>query len=176
MTLQAETGETNAVQLGLFSPQMPEPARLDVTTARIRAIVGEDRVGCPELKDTHEPDAFLVKEFSLAAAARDRPARPVRPISALRRLRPSERVMMTLRNYDPHHFYFRGACYEVEKGYGPWRVAGGWWAQNGWSLEEWDIVARVRDKSASNSTNKLLCCLITRNTFNDQWHVEAVYD
>ena len=39
LTLSAEAGVTSKVQLGLFSPQTPEAARLDVTLARIRAIV-----------------------------------------------------------------------------------------------------------------------------------------
>lgn len=45
ITLTVEPGSTSKVQLGLFSPQLPEPKRLDVTLARIRAIVGENSVG-----------------------------------------------------------------------------------------------------------------------------------
>jgi len=41
LTLTAEPGSTSKVQLGLFSPQLPEPGRLDLTLGRIRAIVGE---------------------------------------------------------------------------------------------------------------------------------------
>ena len=43
--LHAEPGVTNNVQLGLFSPQLPEPGRLNLTLARIAAVVGEDNVG-----------------------------------------------------------------------------------------------------------------------------------
>ena len=35
VALDAEPGSTSKVQLGLFSPQLPEPSRLDVTLARI---------------------------------------------------------------------------------------------------------------------------------------------
>ena len=45
LTLTAEPGSTSKVQLGLFSPQLPEASRLDVTLARIRAIIGEECVG-----------------------------------------------------------------------------------------------------------------------------------
>jgi hypothetical protein len=45
-------------QSGLFIPAAPEPVKLELTLARIKAIVGEDRVGSPELMDTHRPDAF----------------------------------------------------------------------------------------------------------------------
>ncbi len=51
------------MQLGLFSPQLPEPARLDVTLARIRAIVGEENVGRAVLRDTHRPDGFRMEPF-----------------------------------------------------------------------------------------------------------------
>src|SRR5206468_4396430 len=54
--LTAEPGSTSKVQMGLFSPQLPEPMRLDVTLARIKAIVGEDCVGRAVLEDTHRTD------------------------------------------------------------------------------------------------------------------------
>jgi len=57
LTLTAEAGLNSKVQLGLFAPQTPEPSRLDVTLARLKAIVGDDRVGSPELDDTHLPAA-----------------------------------------------------------------------------------------------------------------------
>ena len=45
LTLTAEAGQSSKMQLGLFAPQTPEASRLDVTLARLKAIVGEDRVG-----------------------------------------------------------------------------------------------------------------------------------
>jgi protein ImuB len=68
LTLAAEHGVTSKVQLGLFSPQLPEPMRLDVTLARIRAIVGEDHVGHAKLKDTHRLDAFSMEPFSVPSS------------------------------------------------------------------------------------------------------------
>src|SRR6202035_1070189 len=53
--LSAEAGHCNTMQLGLFTPQTPEPSRLDVTLARIKAMVGTDRVGAPVLDGTHRP-------------------------------------------------------------------------------------------------------------------------
>src|SRR5580704_15986523 len=61
LALMAEPGSTSKVQLGLFSPQLPEPMRLDVTLARIRAIVGEECVGRAVFADTHRPDSFRVE-------------------------------------------------------------------------------------------------------------------
>jgi protein ImuB len=47
-----------AAQNGLFVPLAPEPVNLELTLARIQAIVGEGRAGTPELLDTHRPGAF----------------------------------------------------------------------------------------------------------------------
>ncbi len=63
LTLSAQPGQSSKVQLGLFAPQTPEPSRLDVTLARLKAIAGEDRVGTPVLEDTHKPGSFRMQEF-----------------------------------------------------------------------------------------------------------------
>jgi protein ImuB len=65
LTLRAEAGQTSKVQLGLFTPQTPEPSRLDVTLARLRALVGENRVGSPVLEDTHHAGAFRMEGFTV---------------------------------------------------------------------------------------------------------------
>jgi len=49
----------------LFAPQTPEPSRLDVTLARLRAMVGEERVGSPVLKDTHRAGGFRMERFAI---------------------------------------------------------------------------------------------------------------
>jgi hypothetical protein len=47
-TLTAEGGQSSKVQLGLFAPQTPEPSRLDVTIARLKAHCwrGSRRLAC----------------------------------------------------------------------------------------------------------------------------------
>src|ERR1017187_966821 len=54
-----------AAQGGLFVLAAPEPVKLELTLARIQAIVGEGRAGCPELLDTHRPDAFRLQQPGL---------------------------------------------------------------------------------------------------------------
>jgi protein ImuB len=66
LTLAAEAGRPGKVQLGLFVPQMPEPSRLDITLARLKAMVGEDRVGTPALEDTHRGGGFRMETFAMA--------------------------------------------------------------------------------------------------------------
>jgi protein ImuB len=53
-----------AAQSGLFIPAAPEPVKLELTLARIKAIVGENRAGVAERLNTHRPDAFRMMEWS----------------------------------------------------------------------------------------------------------------
>jgi protein ImuB len=172
LSLSAQPGSTSKVQLGLFSPQVPEPMRLDVTLARIRSIVGEGCAGQPVLKDTHRPDAFRVEPFVVATS----PAIGSQPRTrrlALRQLRPPESVIVTVLDQRPHSFVFRENRYTVERAYGPWSSAGDWWNPTLWSLEQWDLVARGHD-AANHAT--WLCCCLTRDLMQERWQVEALYD
>jgi protein ImuB len=62
--LAAEPVRPRAAQSGLFLPPSPEPEKLELTLARIAGIVGENKVGCLELLDTHRPDAFRMQRFA----------------------------------------------------------------------------------------------------------------
>ena len=104
LTLRAEAGAQSKVQLGLFAPQTPEPSRLDVTLARLRAMVGEERVGSPVLEDTHRADGFRMEGFAIASqqvsrSASRRVSEPdddASPRMALRRVRPARAVRVVL--------------------------------------------------------------------------------
>jgi protein ImuB len=167
LSLRAQPGSTSKVQLGLFSPQAPEPMRLDVTLARIRAIVGEDCAGQAVLMDTHRPDSFRVEPFFVPNSASGRKSGSQR--LAVRQLRPPEPVMVTVRDRHPASFVFREQRYSVERAYGPWSTTGDWWKPTLWSLEQWDLVARGQDAC-------WLCCCLTRDLMLERWLVEALYD
>jgi protein ImuB len=168
LTLTAESGSTSKVQLGLFSPQLPEPMRFDITLARIRAIVGEDCVGSPVLKDTHRHDAFGMEPFTVSLQTASTTG-PTRSIAAMRQLRPTESATVTLRDQRPATFFFRDKRYTVEQAYGPWLAGGEWWNPTLWSVEQWDTVARSQD-------GLLLCCCLVRDLTQSCWQMVALYD
>jgi protein ImuB len=172
LTMHAESGSTSKVQLGLFSPQVPEPMRLDVTLARIRSIVGEGCAGRAVLQDTHRPEAFHLEPFSVTSSAAPE-VKPAAQRVAMRQLRPAEFVTVTLKNQQPASFIFREKRYMVERAYGPWSSAGDWWKPTLWSLEQWDLVARAQD--AANQATWLCCCL-TCDLTRERWQIEALYD
>jgi protein ImuB len=169
--LTGEPGSRGKVQLGLFTPQTPEPNRLDVTLARIRAIVGEDCIGMPVLKDTHRPDSFQIEPFrvSPANAEGQRAVESALTRGAIRMLRPAEPLHMTLSNRQPTLFFFRGAHYKVERAYGPWIDSGEWWNPTRWAIQQWDIIARA------NSDHHLCGCLAFEPLLK-AWKMVGLYD
>jgi protein ImuB len=168
VTLTAEPGSTSKVQLGLFSPQLPEPMRLDVTLARIRALVGDECVGSPVLRDTNQPDSFRVEPFKVPSA-HSPSSTTVSSLTAMRQLRPPQRVSITLRDRQPASFVFRDCRYEVEHAYGPWLAEGDWWNRQAWALEQWDLIARSRD-------GVMICCCLVRDLKEQSWQVVTLYD
>ncbi len=63
VSINCEPVKPRVLQTGLFIPLAPEPAKLELTLARLAKLVGLENVGSPELLDTHRPDAFRVKRF-----------------------------------------------------------------------------------------------------------------
>lgn len=168
VALQAEPGHISKVQLGLFSPQLPEPGRLEVTLARIAKIVGEDAVGQAVLRDTHQPRGFRMERFRVPTTSpTSTEAEVVR--FALRELRPTEPIMVQLHAGTPSHLRFRNESYRVEAAYGPWVIGTDWWNQEHWGQSQWDLVL------ADASDTKLRCCIL-RDLKKHCWQMAGFYD
>lgn len=164
----AESGSTSKVQIGLFSPQLPEASHLDVTLARIRALVGENNVGRAVLDDSHSTEAFHLEPFTVPSGdSKIQEATNTRGM--MRQLRPAETASVTLANAQPIAFFFRAKKYAVKSAYGPWIAGGEWWNQTLWGMEQWDLVARAHDGS-------MLCCCMIRDLMQNHWQMAALYD
>lgn len=173
LVLRAEAGEASQMQLGLFAPEMPEPSKLDVTLARLKAIVGEDRVGSPALDDTHRADSFRMEGFVASGRMNargniDAPQRQPQRM-ALRRVRPPEPVNVVLRATRPIAFRDRERRFEIAEAYGPWRTSNCWWSADAWDGEEWDVLATERDGTP-------VVCVLSCDLQRNAWRLEAFYD
>ncbi len=184
VVLEAAAAKQDAVQAGLFAPPLPEPSRLDVTLARLAALVGEGRVGSPVLRDTHAPDSFSVSLFknepAFAASETHTPA--------LRRLRPPAPALVHTERAHPVRFSFCGALYQVRSACGPWRMSGAWWSPAAWAYECWDVVGETRAEARPALLPSMrggtpepparVCCRLRRTVVPEpaQWSVEALYD
>ena len=165
--VHAEPGDVSKVQLGLFAPQLPEPLRLDVTLARIAALVGEARVGRARLLDTHKPDSFTMERFSVPTSPVKK--RDPRSSVSVRRCRPPWHLAVQHEGQHLISFEMHGKRYNVQESYGPWRKSGEWWSSEVWSWEEWDVRAAPHDGNA-------LLCLIAHDLLRRHWQLEALYD
>jgi protein ImuB len=177
--LAAEPVRPRAGQAGLFLPPTPEPEKLELTLARIAGIVGEGKVGSLQLLDTYRPEGFRMQHFAPGEAS-TRPAKPPtdtgfkpsgRAVTALRIFRPPVSAAVTIRDGKP----VRVICLkrkemqgEILWAAGPWHSSGGWWEQEGWSRDEWDI--------AVQSENAIALYRLVRDLMSGQWLVEGTYD
>jgi len=166
--LNAEPGDTSKVQLGIFSPPLPEAARLDVTLAQLNVLLGEGNVGQAILQDSNIPDSFRLESFSVPSG-NSMPVNSQGERAAVRRLRPPEVASVRLGQYRPEEFTFRKQHFDVEHAYGPWAARGEWWNELFWNMEQWDVIAKSHDEV-------MLCCCIARDLLRNEWQMIALYD
>lgn len=168
LRMEAHPARPQTAQQGLFAAQAPEAGRMEILLARLRKLVGEGRVGAPELLDSYAPEAFRVANFegghspsningqTQAAAApyataifANQSAESYAPqsanksashASALRMMRPPRAVAIELCGNAPTAIHYEGRRLTVQSGSGPWRASGAWWTHPAWCREEWDVV------------------------------------
>jgi protein ImuB len=198
--------EPRTTQHGLFLPASPAPEKLEITLARIRALVGAANLGTPELMDTHRPDSFsLVSLGSLQSTTSrknragvdpervnsGRPAhlcnaRPALPVLlaiqklVMRRFRPPQHAQVW-RGADgrPARISFSKADGRVIACAGPWRTSGDWWTGEPWDREEWDIEIAGREITGREITAGAVSggvLRIHRDCRRGEWFVEGSYD
>jgi protein ImuB len=143
--LAAQPVKPRRTQHGLFMPASPEPEKLELTVARVRHLVGDGRVGTPELRDTHRPDSFLMRAF---APRRDRATvTPEAPETiarlCLRRFRPPRIAQVIVVNGRPVRVTSLSINGRVVMAKGPWRTSGDWWTPEVWNRDEWDVAVET---------------------------------
>jgi protein ImuB len=165
--LHAHSAAPYRAQHGLFLPQAPEPGQLEVLLARLRKLLGEQRVGSPELTDDHRPNAFRMIPFVPPPPAKgDRPSLSVP--TALRVCRPPQPLGVVLAGDAPSHLFWNGLKYVVRELAGPSRVSGQWWSEANWCREEWDV------RLASDNVERV--CRIAFDPRSRCWYMQGTYD
>jgi protein ImuB len=165
VALEVNPVKPRAAQSGLFVPQAPEPVKLELTLARIKAIVGEEGAGSPELVDTHRPGVFRMMDFG---RARPLAGTPARVHLALRVFRPPRAARVALHSGQPGFVAAAGVRGKVLELAGPWRTSGDWWTTDPWSREEWDIAL------SDGALYRIYCDRLYAE--RGVWFVEGSYD
>jgi protein ImuB len=186
VALAAEPVKPRVAQGGLFLPLAPDPEKLEVTLERIRGVVGIERVGSPELVDTHRPDAFRMRWFNPGARSQELEPGP-RPAMALRIFRPPLPATVEVRAGRPARIFAFGVRGDVVAASGPWRTSGDWWRDDPWSHDEWDIelasgVSAQRSaigyepQQTPNGAPRTRLYRIYRDLSTGNWFVRGSYD
>ncbi len=165
--LVAQPARSQTVQQGLFTPQTPEAGRLEILLARLRKLVGEDRVGAAELLDSHRPEAFRMAPFVPGTSNTTRASVTRSCPSALRILRPPRAIRMEVSTARLAAFFLEGQKFVVRKDSGPWKSSGAWWTYPDWTREEWDVALGGQDKK---------CCRVAHDPASNCWYLIGIYD
>jgi protein ImuB len=169
VTIEVDPAPGRIVQFSLLERAIPAPETIATLTARLGALVGEDRCGSPVLVDSHRPDAFEMKRFGPAP----RPQFPTAPKlhgPSLRRFRPPVAIRVMIDCGRPAHVPIDRKGMpggRVKQCAGPWRTSGAWWDASGqaWDRDEWDV------EFADGSV-----CRIFHARDSGVWFIEGVLD
>jgi protein ImuB len=196
--IAAEPTAPRSAQRGLFLPITPEAEKLEITLARINAVVGEHRAGIARLLDTHRPDGFQMERFvATNPSNREKERKQIEKHSALsvRRIRPPCRLRVQLSEGRP-----RALSPEIKQNArlelkgtvlwsaGPWRSSGEWWTESSnpddrqsdvpgtWDREEWDVALLCSREGGSQGEENVSLFRIYRDIASDCWFADASYD
>jgi protein ImuB len=200
--IKLHPAEPRTVQHGLFVPQAPPPEKLQLTLARLTALVGEGNAGSPELLDTHRRDAFVMRAFAPEQGTLREKTNPslTCPLftsgkDAVKKPAPSHFSKFAFRHYRPpiaaevrvraerpafvnatsNPFQDRAIRGEVVSAAGPWRLSGDWWTTSGWNRDEWDVAL------SDGGVYRIYMRIKPRRTAYEEhrareWFLEGVYD
>jgi protein ImuB len=155
--MAAHSSLARVTQGSLFVPASPDPDKLELTIARIAAVVGAGNVGSPQPLDSHQPDAFRMQKFT-AGSAEPRQIQTGGAVStstisaaaiALHTFRPPLPARVRLQSGKPFQVFFQGLSGKVIRASGPWRTSGLWWEENSWQHDDWDLEIAFPNEAAS---------------------------
>jgi protein ImuB len=164
--LRIEPVAPRRMQSDLFLPPTPQPDKLQVTLARIAALVGDENVGTPQLLNTFRPDAFRFTTLngSLFEQKPDDFRRQILRLS-MRIFRPPVAARVYVADFVPRRIVAGSVKGRVVEWSGPWKTSGEWWSSHAWSREEWDV--ELDDGALYRIYRDLPASL---------WYVQGAYD
>jgi protein ImuB len=174
VSITCEPVKPRVLQNGLFVPLAPAPDKLELTLARLAKLVGEENIGSPALLDTHRPDAFTLKRFTLnTKSTKNRQSAIGNPQSlGFRMFRPPLRAVVQAEQGWPTQISAwgkqRSVYGKVVSLAGPWRTTGDWWRGDRWARDEWDVMLEHSGQQAMYR--------IYRELKTETWFVEGNYD
>jgi protein ImuB len=178
VTIRADPAPARTLQGSLLERARPAPEQITTLVARLKALMGETRVGRPVVVDSHRPGAFRMEAFTGDAVPGGEPpglqvdGPPSPEEVSLRRFRMPVAARVTAEAGRPVHLRVHHpgiADGRIVTSAGPWRTSGDWWLRGAdagaWDRDEWDVALQ-------NGT----VCRMFRDRLRDCWFVDAIYD
>ena len=169
VTLEVDPAPARIVQYSLLERAVPSPETLATLTARLAALVGEDRCGMPVLLDSHRPDAFELRRFDPVDPRGGLASTGGADVVCLRRFRPPVAVRVAVNQGRPAQVAIDRKGMpggRVEQCAGPWRTSGAWWdGAAHWNRDEWDVA--LSDGSV---------CRLYHDRDAGRWFLDGVFD
>jgi protein ImuB len=202
--IMAQPAPPRSAQRGLFLPITPEAEKLEITLARIKAIIGKRRAGIARLLDSHRPQSFQLDRFTVVANDIGNKQCPTPTSSdretssplAMRLFRPACQLRVHLSDGRPTSL--ESDAKEITRSElrgkilwsaGPWRCSGEWWGEiakpgdsnteqaGPWDREEWDIALLCASKgTADGKQDNVALYRIYRDLVSGHWFADASYD
>jgi protein ImuB len=183
LSLRAESTSARAVQFSFTGAGRSSPEKVASALARLQRFFPEDRIGTPQLQDTHTPDQFELRSFDpvLGSKAKKKAGETARPRSrapaaAMRAIRPPAHALVRV---DPSgapvslqvsdHDRFLNIRGRVQASAGPYLLSTQWWNEEAFAREEWDV--EITSEGADPAAY-----LIFRDPRNDTWYLAAEID
>jgi protein ImuB len=69
----------------------------------------------------------------------------------------------------PARLFLRGQAHQVTAAAGPWRKSGGWWTDQSWTRDEWDLELRAEQSPP-------MLVRVYRDLSLAKWYVEGSFD
>ncbi|MCB1206726.1 MAG: hypothetical protein KDN18_20885 [Verrucomicrobiae bacterium] len=141
LRLWLEDSDPVASQRVFFGTGLRNRHRCEETLARLRRLVGADRVGSPRRINSHRPEIFARAPLPVELGE-NRGDPPGPPVSGptLRRYAVARRATVRMREGRPFRIEAPGVSGVVNAVHGPWKSEGDWWHRGrGWERVEWDV-------------------------------------
>jgi len=185
--MTAQSSLARVTQGSLFVPAAPDPDKLELTIARIAAVVGQGNVGSPQLANSYRPGAFHMQSFRAIAIASESLRKTFTqtsqtatqldesPTIALHLFRPPLSARVQLQNDRPAKVFFQARSGKVLQASGPWRTSGEWWEEKPWQHDDWDLEIHFSPDSAAAPVLSGFYRLFYDH-LQEKWFVRGVYD
>ncbi len=165
VVVEAKGGVVRSVQGSLFGPPQPHPGSLAAALVRLSAIVGPERVGQPQLTNSHRPSAWKLVPFALTWERGKEGRLPKEKPPALRLWQPPKPAQVTVVGGKPLAVRVNGNGGVVVAWAGPYRWQGEWWGENAFDRDDYDV-----------ATADGVVWRVFYHRREKRWYVDGVYD